>query len=48
MSVAVYCLGLKIDLHHDDFFHYHLPLAAYDVVTSFGVIEHFDDLRPVL
>lgn len=41
-------LGLKVNLHHDDFFNHHLPLASFDVVTSFGVIEHFDDARSVV
>jgi SAM-dependent methyltransferase len=41
-------LGLKVNLHHDDFFKHHLPPASFDVVTSFGVIEHFDDPRPVV
>jgi len=41
-------LGLKVDLYHDDFFNHHLQPASFDVVTSFGVIEHFDDARPVV
>lgn len=41
-------LGLKANLYHDDFFNHHLPPASFDVVTSFGVIEHFDDARPVV
>lgn len=41
-------LGLKINLYHDDFFSHNLPFAYFDVVTSFGVIEHFDDARPVV
>jgi SAM-dependent methyltransferase len=41
-------LGLKVNLYHDDFFNHHLPPASFDVVTSFGVIEHFDDARPVV
>jgi 2-polyprenyl-3-methyl-5-hydroxy-6-metoxy-1,4-benzoquinol methylase len=41
-------LGLKVDLYHDDFFNHRLPPASFDVVTSFGVIEHFDDARPVV
>ena len=41
-------LGLKVNLHHDDFFKHHLLPASFDVVTSFGVIEHFDDPRPVV
>lgn len=36
-------LGLKANLYHDDLFNHHLPLAYFDVVASFGVIEHFDD-----
>jgi 2-polyprenyl-3-methyl-5-hydroxy-6-metoxy-1,4-benzoquinol methylase len=38
-------LGVKVNLNHDDFFNHHLPIASFDVVTSFGVIEHFDDPR---
>jgi 2-polyprenyl-3-methyl-5-hydroxy-6-metoxy-1,4-benzoquinol methylase len=41
-------LGLSADLCHDDFFNHHLPLASFDVVTSFGVIEHFDDVHLVV
>jgi 2-polyprenyl-3-methyl-5-hydroxy-6-metoxy-1,4-benzoquinol methylase len=41
-------LGLNINLYHDDIFNHHLPPASFDVVTSFGVIEHFDDARPVV
>ena len=41
-------LGLKANLHHDDFFKHPLPPASFDVVTSFGIIEHFDDPRPVV
>jgi SAM-dependent methyltransferase len=38
-------LGLEADLCQDDLFAHHLPPASFDVVTSFGVIEHFDDAR---
>lgn len=41
-------LGLKVNLYHEDFFNHHLRPASFDVVTSFGVIEHFDDARPVV
>lgn len=41
-------LSLKANLFHDDFFDHHLPLASFDVVASFGVIEHFDDARPAV
>ena len=41
-------LGLKVDLYRDDFFDHQLPLNSFDVVTSFGFIEHFDDARPVV
>jgi 2-polyprenyl-3-methyl-5-hydroxy-6-metoxy-1,4-benzoquinol methylase len=41
-------LELKINLYHDDFFNHHLLPAYFDVVTSFGFIEHFDDARPVV
>lgn len=38
-------LGLKIDLRHADLFNNDLPKETFDVVASFGVIEHFDDAR---
>jgi 2-polyprenyl-3-methyl-5-hydroxy-6-metoxy-1,4-benzoquinol methylase len=41
-------LGLKVNLYHDDFFHHHLLPAYFDIVASFGFIEHFDDARPVV
>lgn len=41
-------LGLKADLFQDDFFNHHLPKASFDVVASFGLIEHFDDARSVV
>jgi 2-polyprenyl-3-methyl-5-hydroxy-6-metoxy-1,4-benzoquinol methylase len=41
-------LGLKVDLYHDDLFDHQLPPSSFDVVTSFGLIEHFDDARPVV
>ena len=41
-------LGLKADLYHIDFFNHHLPSASFDVVSSFGFIEHFDDPVPVV
>lgn len=41
-------LGLKVNLYHDDFFKHRLPPSYYDVVASFGVIEHFDDARPAV
>ena len=36
-------LSLDIDLHCVDFFNHNLPLESFDFVTSFGLIEHFDD-----
>lgn len=36
-------MGLDIDLHQGDFFDNNLPKSSFDVVTSFGFIEHFDD-----
>ena len=41
-------LGLNVDLHLQDIFKHQLPPATFDVVTSFGIIEHFDDPRPVV
>ena len=41
-------LGLKADLYHDDFFDHHLPPASFDIVASFGVVEHFDNARLVV
>ena len=36
-------LGLKIELQCADFYEHELPLESFDYVTSFGLIEHFDD-----
>src|SRR5262245_8347127 len=41
-------VGLLIDLHHENLFDTHLEPASFDVVASFGVIEHFDDPRPAI
>lgn len=41
-------LKLDIDLYHEDFFDHQLPLESFDVVSSFGVIEHFDDAAPIV
>lgn len=41
-------LGLKINLYHVDFSNHNLPPASFDVVSSFGFIEHFDDPKPVV
>jgi 2-polyprenyl-3-methyl-5-hydroxy-6-metoxy-1,4-benzoquinol methylase len=41
-------LGLKGDLVLADFFEHGLPPASFDVVASFGVIEHFDDAGTVV
>ena len=40
--------GVRRTIHHADFFHL-VPVTQYDLVLSFGFIEHFDDresLRP--
>ena len=36
-------LSLKIDFHCQDFSEHNLQLESFDYVTSFGLIEHFDD-----
>lgn len=36
-------MGLKVDLHQGDFFANELPKSSFEVVTSFGFVEHFDD-----
>lgn len=36
-------MKLDVDLHHGDFFDNDLPKSYFDVVSSFGFIEHFDD-----
>lgn len=36
-------LSLDIDLYQADFFDHSLPSESFDVVASFGFIEHFDD-----
>lgn len=41
-------LGLKAELHHDDLFDNRLPPNYFDIVTSFGFIEHFSDSRLVV
>ena len=41
-------LGLKVNLYHIDFFDHRLQPSSFDVVTSFGFIEHFDDPGPVV
>lgn len=41
-------LGLDIELHHADFFDHDLGEECFDVVASFGFIEHFDDPAPVV
>jgi 2-polyprenyl-3-methyl-5-hydroxy-6-metoxy-1,4-benzoquinol methylase len=41
-------LGLKANLYQDDFFNHQIPPASFDIVTSFGVIEHFDNARSVV
>ena len=38
-------LALDIELHQGDFFCHTLPKCSFDVVASFGFIEHFDDRR---
>jgi 2-polyprenyl-3-methyl-5-hydroxy-6-metoxy-1,4-benzoquinol methylase len=38
-------LKLKVDLYQEDLFNHHLLPASFDVVASFGVIEHFDDAQ---
>jgi 2-polyprenyl-3-methyl-5-hydroxy-6-metoxy-1,4-benzoquinol methylase len=41
-------LKLDVDLFHEDLFNHQLQVGAFDVVCSFGVIEHFDDAAPVV
>lgn len=41
-------MALPIDLYQDDFFANSLPKHSFDVVASFGFIEHFDDPREVV
>ena len=41
-------LGLKVNLYHIDFFDHRLQPSSFDVVTSFGFIEHFDDPGPAV
>ena len=41
-------LRLPVKLYEADFFDHRLPLRSFDVVSSFGLIEHFDDARPVV
>lgn len=41
-------LELEAEFFQEDLFDHHVPVASFDVVTSFGVIEHFDDVGPVV
>jgi 2-polyprenyl-3-methyl-5-hydroxy-6-metoxy-1,4-benzoquinol methylase len=41
-------LGLRADLRCEDLFAHTLPPASFDLVYSFGVVEHFDDARPAV
>lgn len=41
-------LRLKVDLYRDDFFNHSLSPTSFDIVSSFGLIEHFDDPSPVV
>lgn len=41
-------LGLSVELYLADFFDHELEPASFDVVASFGLIEHFDDPRPIV
>ncbi len=41
--VLFQAMKLDIGLHQGDFFNNTLPKNSFDVVTSFGFIEHFDD-----
>jgi len=41
-------LGLKGDIRCEDAFNHTFPEGSFDVVSSFGVIEHFDDPRAMI
>lgn len=41
-------LGLRGDLRCEDVFKTTFPAASFDVVFSAGLIEHFDDPRPIV
>ena len=41
-------LQLDVKLYQEDFFNSTLPPESFDVVSSFGFIEHFDDPTPVI
>lgn len=41
-------LKLEVDFHHEDIFRHSLNPKSFDVVTSFGVIEHFDNAAPIV
>jgi 2-polyprenyl-3-methyl-5-hydroxy-6-metoxy-1,4-benzoquinol methylase len=47
-NILIEALQLDINLYQDDFFNNKLKKNYYDVVTSFGFIEHFDDISPVV
>lgn len=41
-------LNLDVPLYQQDFFNHALPPESFDVVASFGFIEHFDDPVPAV
>lgn len=41
-------LGIPADLRAEDVFHTSFPPASFDLVYSFGLIEHFDDPREIV
>ncbi len=41
-------LGIEGDLRHEDVFQTTFPPGSFDLVYSLGVIEHFDDPRPLV
>lgn len=36
-------LGMEANIHQADLFDHNLPLSSFDVVSSFGLVEHFTD-----
>jgi 2-polyprenyl-3-methyl-5-hydroxy-6-metoxy-1,4-benzoquinol methylase len=48
-AIALFrALGLKGDIRCEDAFNHTFSEGSFDVVTSFGVIEHFDDPRAII
>ena len=41
-------LQLEAELYCADLFNHEIPAESFDIVASFGVVEHFNDPRPAV